>query len=73
MTHKYIVGQMVNLEHRSLRAAAPGAYQIRHLMPLSDNSADEPRYRIKSVAEKHDRVIPECDLFLSNGSASAFS
>jgi len=72
VNHKYAVGQIVSLEHhRMLRSAAPGDYEIRHLMPLSDNDADEPRYRIKSIAEKHERVIPEGDLSLSTRHALA--
>ena len=65
MTHKFTVGQTVNLEPHVLRAAVVGTYEIRHLMPASDNSTDEPRYRVKSDAEKHERVVPECDLTLS--------
>jgi len=65
MTHKFAVGQTVNLERRLLRSAAAGEYEIRHLMPASDNGTDEPRYRVKSVDEKHERIVPEGDLTLS--------
>jgi hypothetical protein len=65
MTHKFAVGQTVTLEARLLRAAVAGDYEIRCLMPVSDNSTDEPRYRVKSASEGHERVVPECDLSLA--------
>ncbi len=64
MTHKFAVGETVTLEARLLRSAVAGDYEIRCLMPASENSADEPRYRVKSAAEGHERVVPECDLSL---------
>ena len=66
MTHKFAVGQKVQLEPRLLRAAVAGAYEIRSLMPASDNGTDEPRYCVKSAGEKHERIVPECDLTLSS-------
>jgi hypothetical protein len=65
MTHKFNVGQIVELEPRLLRLSAPGPYEIRHLIPASDRDPGNPRYRIKSVVEKHERVAPESDLTLS--------
>jgi hypothetical protein len=64
MTHKFAVGQTVTLEARLLRSAVAGDYEIRYLMPASENSTDEPRYRVKSASEDHERVVPECDLAL---------
>ena len=80
MSHKYGVGQIVDLMHRPLRAAVAGEYEIRRLMPsASDGNPEDPFYRIKSIAEKHERVVPESELslaasqreFLSSGDASA--
>ncbi len=65
MAHKFNIGQLVELERGILRSSAPGPYEIRHLVPASDRDPDDPCYRIKSVAEKHERVAPESVLMLS--------
>ncbi len=65
MAHKLNIGQIVELEPGWLRSSAPGPYEIRHLIPASDRDPDDPCYRIKSVAEKHERVAPESELALS--------
>ena len=62
MSHKFAVGQTVDLVPRVLRAAAPGQYEVRQLMPESDRDAGDPSYRIKSLDEKHERVAVESDL-----------
>ena len=62
MIHKFQVGQFVALIPRVIRQAAPGNYEIIRLMP--ENEA-EPRYRIKSDAERHERVVPESELEMS--------
>lgn len=64
MTHKFTVGEMVELTPSLLRAAALGRYEIMRLMPASDISSDSPRYRIKSDAERHERIVSESDLTL---------
>jgi len=48
-----------------LRAAALGPYKIRHLVPASERDPGDPCYRIKSIAEKHERVAPESEITLS--------
>ena len=65
MAHKFKIGQIVDLEPRVLRSLAPGPYEIRHLIPFSDRDPGDPCYRIKSAAEKHERVAPESELTLS--------
>lgn len=65
MSHKFTVGQIVELEPRLLQAAAPGCYEVRQLMPLLDRDPTDPIYRIKSIDEKHERVAAESDLTLS--------
>ncbi len=65
MAHKFDIGQLVDLELSSLRSAVRGPYEIRHLIPASDRDPDDPCYRIKSSAEKHERVAPESELTLS--------
>jgi len=62
VSHKFAVGQTVDLVPRVLRAAAPGQYEVRQLMPESDRDAGDPSYRIKSLDEKHERVAVESDL-----------
>jgi hypothetical protein len=65
VSHKFSVGQVVDLIPRILRAAAPGQYEVRRLMPAPDRDAGDPSYQIKSVHEKHERVVFESDLTLS--------
>ena len=71
--HKFSVGQSVDLVPTVLRAAAPGVYEIRRLVPAPDSNPENPRYRIKNVAEKHERVAFESELTLSSRPASVFS
>ena len=65
MAHKFNIGQIVELAPRVLRSSAPGPYEIRQLVPASDRDPGDPCYRIKSIAEKHERVAPESELTLS--------
>jgi hypothetical protein len=73
VTHKFSVGQIVDLLPTKLRSAARGAYEIRHLLPASDSSPGNPCYRIKSIDESHERVVPESDLKLPTRSETVFS
>jgi hypothetical protein len=70
MSHKFSVGQVVDLIPRILRAAASGQYEVRQLMPASDRDAGDPSYRIKSIDEKHERVAFESDLTSATRSES---
>jgi hypothetical protein len=63
--HRFNIGQIVELEPRMIRAAASGPYEIRRLIPAPDNDPGDPCYRIKSIAEKYERVAPESELTLS--------
>ena len=65
MAHKFDIGQFVDLELSSLRSAAHGPYEICHLIPASDRDPDNPCYRIKSVAEKYERVALESELTIA--------
>ena len=65
MSHKFSVGQIVDLVPRILRQAAPGTYEVRRLMPESDRDGGDPSYQIKSLGEKHERVVSESDLTLA--------
>lgn len=64
MAHKFRIGQNVDLIPRVLRAAAAGKYEIIALMPVSDNEVRDPCYRVKSLSEKHERVVPESELLI---------
>lgn len=65
MAHKFKTGQIVELEPSVLRSLAMGPYEVRHLIPSSDRDPGDPRYRIKSTAERHERVASESELTLS--------
>ena len=67
MAHKFSIGQIVDLVPTILRAAALGPYEIRHLVPASDRDPGDPTYRIKCMAEKHERIALESELSLSAG------
>lgn len=61
-THKFKVGQTVDLIPSMSRSAAKGHYQIISLRPAD---GDSPQYRIKSRSESHERVVSESDIILS--------
>lgn len=70
VSHRFSVGQVVDLAYRMLQTAPAGHYEVRQLMPASDRDADDPRYRIKSVEEKYERVAAESDLTLATAQAA---
>jgi len=41
-------------------------------MPESDRGVGDPSYRIKSIGEKHERVVSESDLTLPSRSSAVF-
>ena len=61
-SHKFKVGQTVDLVPSSFRSAANGVYEIVSLRAAEDGST---QYRIKSKSEAHERVVSESDLVLS--------
>ena len=65
MSHKFSIGQKVDLVHRILLTAPRGQYEVRRLMPESDRDTGDPIYRIKSNEENHERVVQESDLTAS--------
>jgi hypothetical protein len=65
MSHKFFIGQKVDLVHRMMQTAARGQYEVRRLMPDSDRDSGDPIYRIKSSNEAHERVAQESDLMAS--------
>ena len=75
MAHKFVVGQSVdfNFTRPILRQAAAGEYEIRRLMPAPDNDPGNPCYRIKSIAENHERAVYESEISLSRRFDSVLS
>ena len=61
-THKFKVGQIIDLIPSMSRSAARGHYEIVSLRPAD---GEIPQYRIKSSSESHERVVAENDLILS--------
>jgi hypothetical protein len=61
-THKFKVGQTVDLIPATFRSAARGTYQIVSLRPSEGEST---QYRIKSKSEAHERVVSESDIVLA--------
>ena len=61
MSHKFAVGQTVRLTPSNANNAVVGSYEIRQLMPESDYQK-EPRYRIRNMTERHERIVAESDL-----------
>jgi hypothetical protein len=59
MTHKFKIGQTVELIQSTFRSAAKGDYEIVSLRPADGGN---PQYRIKSRSESHERVVSESDL-----------
>ena len=58
--HQFHVGQTVYLRPSAFaRTAATGMYEIRAVLPEEDGRR---RYRIKSLIEPHERVVPEHEL-----------
>ena len=62
LTHKFKVGQTVQLIPSITRTAASGHYQI---LSLRAAEGDGLKYRIKSRSEAHERIVSEGDLTLS--------
>ena len=73
MTHKFTVGQTVDLTRTILRPSAPGAYEIRRLLPASDGDPSNPSYRVKNIGESYERVIRESDIASVKNAASVLS
>src|SRR6266851_3161388 len=70
-THRFRVGQKVQLSSHRSRMAATGAYEVVRQLP---DSAGELYYRIKSTREEHDprsaRHAPAMPVNRKNGEGS---
>ena len=61
-THRFKVGQTINLIPSIFRVAAPGHFEIVSLRPAE---GETPQYLIKNRSEFHERVVGETDLIPS--------
>jgi hypothetical protein len=61
-THRFRIGQTVDLVHSAARMAARGHYEIVSLRP--NDGGGPPQYRIKSRSEAHERVVTESELMI---------
>jgi hypothetical protein len=57
-SHKFQVGEIVNLRPIVSRNVPGGAYEVTKQLP---HSGREFEYRIKSASEEHERVVGESD------------
>lgn len=64
--HKFRIGQVVRLVSGPLlHQATGGDYAVTRLLPSSEG---ELNYRIKSVAESHERAVRESQIALASRS-----
>jgi hypothetical protein len=66
MSHKFAIGQKVDLANRALQIPPRGQYLVSRLMPDPERPNGDPVYRIKSADESHERVVRETDLTASH-------
>jgi hypothetical protein len=60
-TYQFSISQSVRFRyHERMRSAAPGQYQVVGYQPKE--GGEEPRYRIKSDLEQHERIARESEL-----------
>lgn len=58
--YEFTIGQSIRFRyHERMRSSAPGQYKIVGYQPDEDG---EPRYRIKSDLENHERIARETEL-----------
>lgn len=59
--YQFRISQSVRFRyHERMRSAAPGQYKIVGFQP--NEGGEEPRYRIKSDLEQHERIARESEL-----------
>jgi hypothetical protein len=73
MSHKFAIGQAVDLTPTPIRFAAAGQYEILRLIPGRDNDPGNPCYGVRNIAEKYERVVFESEITLSPPRASVLS
>ncbi|MFZ1107349.1 MAG: hypothetical protein WAN43_03230 [Rhodomicrobium sp.] len=70
MSHKFAIGQTVHLVPSNAHNGVEGDYEVCRIMPVSDYQK-EPRYRIKNMTERHERIVAESDLIERHMTANA--
>jgi hypothetical protein len=63
MSHKYKIGQTVNLTRDTLRTVNGGGFRIVALRPAE---GDDPHYLVKSDAERCQRIVPQSAIKIGN-------
>jgi hypothetical protein len=58
-SHKFKVGETVLLQSSVIRNVPGGVYEVTKQLP---DDGREPKYRIKSATEPHERVARESEL-----------
>lgn len=58
-SHRFAVGQVVQLQARPYETAASGTYKVVRLLP---SQGGEFSYRVKSNTEPHERMVLESQL-----------
>ena len=60
IAHQFHIGQTVYVRPSAFaRNAAPGMYEISAVLP---EEGGRPQYRVKSLIEPYERVVPEHEL-----------
>jgi hypothetical protein len=72
VSHKFTIGQAVDLTPTPTRLAAAGEYEILRLLPGRDNDPGNPSYGVRNIGEKHERVVFESEITVSPPRASKF-
>jgi hypothetical protein len=65
VSHKFGIGQAVDLTPTPIRFAATGEYEILRLLPGRDNDPGNPCYGVRNISEKYERVVFESEITLS--------
>ncbi len=58
--HKFRVGDVVEARASLFRATPPGPYEVMRLLPPTGM---RNQYRLKSLANGHERIVCEDDIF----------
>jgi hypothetical protein len=58
--HKFKVGDVVEARASLFKATPPGPYEVLRLLPPTGTSN---QYRLKSLANAHERIVREDDIF----------
>lgn len=71
MSHKYVMGQLVNSAASHFADRTSGTYEVVRLMP--ENSSGELGYRIKDTANGAQRAVGESEIRPTQASQDVFA